>query len=211
MDNEKIRERIRKLLALSKSPNENEAMAAMEKANDLLREIGLTQGDVLYSKEETKGTKRDCPWRMTVLSAVGWLNGCICGFSRQTGSYFFVGPDINVMMSKEMYEYLIRSIERITSQTIRKSASQQFKRSFKYGAAININARIHELGEKARWFDRVEQLAAIDKYCGQLTKHEVGEEKNSKGLVKGYHAASCIGLNRQATGSAPVQIGADVA
>ena len=43
--NEQIKKKIKKLLALSKSPNENEAMAALEKARKLMEENGLSEQD----------------------------------------------------------------------------------------------------------------------------------------------------------------------
>ena len=42
-DLDKIKDRIRKLLALSKSDNENEAMIAMEKANELMAGYNLDE------------------------------------------------------------------------------------------------------------------------------------------------------------------------
>ena len=50
-DLETIRRRVRKLLALSKSPNESEALSALRKANELMAEHRLTQADfAVYTK-----------------------------------------------------------------------------------------------------------------------------------------------------------------
>jgi hypothetical protein len=47
---EGIKRRVKKLLALSKSPNENEAVAALEKARALMGEHRLSEGECLYTR-----------------------------------------------------------------------------------------------------------------------------------------------------------------
>jgi hypothetical protein len=55
---ETVKRRVKKLFALSKSPNENEAMAALEKARTLMEEYRLTEGECLYAEERVPAAKR---------------------------------------------------------------------------------------------------------------------------------------------------------
>jgi hypothetical protein len=55
---EGIKRRVKKLLALPKSPNENEAVAALEKARALMDEYRLTEGECLYTRQSVKAAKR---------------------------------------------------------------------------------------------------------------------------------------------------------
>ena len=48
-DLETIKKRIKKLLALSKSPNENEAMAALQKAQELMEAYHITEAKCVYT------------------------------------------------------------------------------------------------------------------------------------------------------------------
>ena len=54
-----VKHRVKKLLALSKSPNENEAAAALRKANDLMAAYKFTLEQFsAYTETKVKGTKR---------------------------------------------------------------------------------------------------------------------------------------------------------
>ncbi|MBR4598749.1 MAG: DUF2786 domain-containing protein, partial [Treponema sp.] len=54
-----IKSKIKKLLALSKSPNENEAALAMEKATALMAQYRLDESEFSgYTQKSVKSTKR---------------------------------------------------------------------------------------------------------------------------------------------------------
>ena len=55
MANEKIQEKIKKLLALSSSPNEAEAALAMEKAHELLKTYNLSLSQISINEEDDAG------------------------------------------------------------------------------------------------------------------------------------------------------------
>ena len=62
---EKIRDRVQKLLALSRNnPNEHEASAARAQAEKLIQEHGLAGG------------KKELPWKIEILKAVAAKHGC---------------------------------------------------------------------------------------------------------------------------------------
>ena len=62
MENKKILDKIRKCLALSKSPNEHEAAAALRQAQKLMRAHGLTDEDVQISDVNQKQSPGKSPY-----------------------------------------------------------------------------------------------------------------------------------------------------
>ena len=210
MNNETLRKRIKKLFALSRSPNEHEAMAALKKAEMLLKEYSLSKEDVFITHQAVKGTVRHCSWRMILRSAIEWLNGTVSIREVNAGEYIFYGDDMAVTVSCEMYRYLERAIERIAKQSIRKNAKSAFRNAFKLGVARNIHARIMEMGENASWFDRTERRKEIrtfiDKDMEVVNQNVTLLPLSSVGFSKGFNAGNAISLHRQAGGRQVAQI-----
>lgn len=81
---EGIRDRIAKLLALSASPNENEAKAALLKARKLMAEHKLTSAEVLEGRDEQVRevktlidcTKNRDPWAIDLANAIAKSHCC---------------------------------------------------------------------------------------------------------------------------------------
>ena len=71
-----IKGKVRKLLALSKSSNENEAAVALEKANELISKYELDEAALRFESVAVKSTKTFVIWRTVVANAVAWLYGC---------------------------------------------------------------------------------------------------------------------------------------
>lgn len=103
------KEKIKKLLALSKSPNEHEAQSALAKAQQLMAEHKISMAEV-EDKEKRKAnehsagitysTRRD-PWVLR-LSKVISKNYCCESFSRrekgkQTYKLYFCGLNLQVL------------------------------------------------------------------------------------------------------------------
>ena len=97
-----IEERIRKLLALADSPNENEAAAAAEKAQALMLRYGIelatiaaSSGERLTVDEHVLDGKVD-PWRRMLAAAVAHSAGGRVVWApdggRSRGKIFFYGP-----------------------------------------------------------------------------------------------------------------------
>jgi hypothetical protein len=76
MELEKIKDKVRKLLALSTSPNESEAVLALEKAQSLMREYHLAESECLYVRQGVKATKRLSRWRSVLAGGVAPLYYC---------------------------------------------------------------------------------------------------------------------------------------
>ena len=165
---EKIVEKIRKLLALASSPNENEAMSAMEKAQTLLAEHNLNESDVKeeVSKIIIKMTKTDSvPWKRTIAHALASLYFCDYwyGFNykrnpnRAEGhtrydDHKFVGKEHNVDVAIMMFQYLIEAVERLANVGAKKQpyGKNQYLTSFRKTAAGTLSARLRERLRAAR-------------------------------------------------------------
>jgi hypothetical protein len=152
-DAETIKRRVKKLLALSKSPNENEAVAALEKAQTLMDEYRLTEGECLYARERVPATKRLSRWRAVLSGAVAWLYCCARYRSTVTGEIVFYGDSFDAFMAGEMYRYLAKTVDRMARQNIRKNASMKYREKYRLGIACRLAVRIEESGLAAAWAD----------------------------------------------------------
>ena len=147
-----IKNRIKKLLALSKNPNENEAMAALEKVRKLMDEYHLfSECDCLDEQHSAKATKRRSRWRAVLASSVAWLNCCVTYRSSGVGEAVFFGESIDTFIAAEMFLYLSKTTERITKQNIKKSAHRKLREEYKLGVAWRLSKRIYEMGTAGSW------------------------------------------------------------
>jgi ElaB/YqjD/DUF883 family membrane-anchored ribosome-binding protein len=159
-DRAKLLDRIRKLLALSTSSNENEAAAAAEKAQALLAEHNLSMFDVKASDgddmmkdiiiDNTIVTSSH-PWRRPLGSAVAQLYFCTYYYTTRRGSsvniHSFVGADHNVMVAVMMFKYLLETIDRLAQQGARqvpKSEQSPYRVAFRSACTVRLCARIRD-------------------------------------------------------------------
>ncbi len=211
-----LKKKIQKLLALSKSPNENEAMIALEKAHDLMEEYNITESDVtiVETRVRVRG-KHD--WEFDIAHAVSWLNGTAVIHAtfrdanlRNKSEYRFYGTETDVFLTQEMYSYLVKTINRMAKKNIRKNAKRLFIESYKKGIAMNLLGRIFDKGKLYSWANkRDEKLKANRKHAqkiyenwSQNTSPKKKKDKvNKAAFHKGYVAGKNISLNHQTTGS----------
>lgn len=155
-----ILNKVKKLLALSKSPNESEASSALDKAHALLRQYNLELSDI---KEENKygivedvviESKNDSKWRSILLHGIAEANFCkslkVEDFKKTTRK--FVGKSHNIIVAKEMYVYLEHVVERLS-----KKFSGSERGSYKLGISMTLMRRLLALKEK----DQVECTALV--------------------------------------------------
>jgi hypothetical protein len=202
---EGVKRRVKKLLALSNSPNENEAMAALEKARKLMDEHRLSEGECLYTRHSVRGTKRLSRWRSVLSEAVAWLNCCEALRSPAAGEIIFYGEEFDAFMAGEMYRYLSKTIERMAKLNIRKTAGTEYREKYRLGIACRLGLRIHEMGDAASWAPRRgTKLLAVKKAAESEFRIErdsftitgTGSTAFKRGVVDG----NGVSLNRQATG-----------
>jgi len=126
-DMDKVLDKIRKLLALSSSPNEAEAASALTKAHEMLKKHNLSMVD-LKDKTEDGIISFDFGdtghnWRMLVINAIAQVNYCrvvrkiISGQAnlkrRSYETHILVfGKEHNVEAVKVMADYILGAIEK---------------------------------------------------------------------------------------------------
>jgi hypothetical protein len=150
-----IEERIRKLLALADSPNENEAA---EKAQALMLRYGIEMatiaalgGERLAVDEHVVGGKVD-PWRRMLAAAVAHSAGgrvvwAPDGSGRSRGKIFFYGPAGAVGGMVELYRYLkaqliVISAAATAARRERRVHGRTWRNSFLLGAVGRVGQRL---------------------------------------------------------------------
>jgi len=204
MDIDKIKSKVKKLLALSASPNENEAAAAIEKAQRLMDEYNLSKSQCLYGTHSVPATKRLSNWRMVLSNAVAWLYCCET-YRTLKGERIFFGESFEAFMAAEMYRYLSKTIERIAKQNIRKNAKRPYREKYKLGIASRLATRIREMGALASWAPTREHRSlavktALDAETTVETKTVKMAGTGSDAFRRGASAGNAVSINRQTTG-----------
>lgn len=160
MDKETIIDRVRKLLALAESPNENEAMAAAEKAQALLAQYNIEMSEVQQGGSDYdfryvgKYTNSE-PWRRVIACNLAPLYFCEyywsynkvettsrrCGYKRYD-NHTFVGRQHNLEVIVAMFDYLIKAVERMEGEAWVevKARKQSLSRSSFYRSFVNACA-----------------------------------------------------------------------
>lgn len=211
---ESVKRRVKKLIALSKSPNENEAASALRKANDLMADYKLTAEQFSdYTKAKVKGTKRLIRWRVVLANAVENLYATF-HYTDHEGNIVFIGEELDVFMSTEMYKYLVKTTDRMAKQNIRKNAKYKYRQSYRAGIASRLYDRMYELGQQCSWRNPKE-LEAQQKQIAEFVEKQVAiktskknfENANPTAFSKGNNDANGINLSRQMTGSGTRRIG----
>lgn len=152
------KEKIRRLLALAESPNENEAKAALLKARELMARHKLTEKDI-RDAEPQKVTrlltdiicsKRRDPWCIN-LSAIIGENYCCKALrnhnkGHQTQTIGFIGFEDDVALCAEIYKYAVDCVRSEVKRIKRQYAdysSDYIKRqcsSFGFGFIAGLRA-----------------------------------------------------------------------
>ena len=166
-DFELIIDKIRKLIALSKSPNEHEAASAAAKAQALLLEHNIAAATLTEGKSPPGFATDDQyvtwgeNWKGYVCSAIALLYLCryigtpyvVPNSARQIHQHSFVGLPHNAIVAREIARYVVEAIERVAAlhcETIAKHALEAYSESFKLAAAGRIGARVRALINEAK-------------------------------------------------------------
>jgi hypothetical protein len=203
----KILDKVQKLLKLSESPNIEESKLAMEKAHQLLKEHNLSISDIHEKSDLIENSfghsRRIVNWKKSLINAICQYNYCGLLLKGQvhSDSYFALyGREDNIAVTKAMYEYLVNAIERIAKEE-RKNNSYFNLNDFKSGAVITISTRLRDL--------RIEEsdctsLACVSKEAEDfMRKNNPNTQRvslkvhNSSSTNLGFTKADSISLNSQ--------------
>lgn len=207
MTNAEIVEKVKKLLALSESPNESEAATALAKAHTLLESHNLSMGDVIY-KNVNEGAQPFMVANEALPSWIEILTNNIAEFNyctflklntEKAPSYILVGKPINVTVASQLIDYLIKTVNRIA--TNRNESSD----AFKFGMVYSILKRLSEIynpipESKALILNtEKENNDILSKLFGQdIHKDEISPDTSDSGAYfRGWIEGKTVGLNEQ--------------
>jgi hypothetical protein len=222
-----IEERIRKLLALADSPNENEAAAAAEKAQALMLRYGIemavvaaSSGERLEVDEHVVGGKVD-PWRRMLAAAVAGSAGGRVVWApdggRGHGKAFFYGPAGAVGGIVELYRYLEAQLVVIAAAATaarreRRVHGRTWRNSFLLGAVGRLGQRLDarcaatETGDDSRALVLVKSTVdrEIERRHPELQSSSYRASVARSAYQAGSHAGRHVDLgDRRLGGSSP--------
>lgn len=172
-DKDEVIDLIQKCLRLSESPNENEAEAALGKAQELLEKYNLTMEQVRLADDGTPppelisqdiqvgGSK----WRKHLLFYIARNNFCSVVLS-QNGIVYLLGRTPNVAAVLEMANWVMPQLDRMsteeaskikgvyldpvtqTFQRVSTTSKRGFRNDFLWGAIKRIDERLKESRQK---------------------------------------------------------------
>lgn len=202
-----IKERIRKLLALGTSPNENEAKAAVLKAKELMIKNKLTEGDFEDDKarEIVSRTCEDISW--TTDSGRIWYTNickmisenycCVSAWSHQKGgrTYTLVitGMKSDVDVCEEVIKYAIGFVLSATKYLNRrpgysmdpKSTEKSYATGFVAGLEIAFEEQKEEHPEWALVEVKPQEVLDYEKNLGTRNVRTRKTDMNMAAYLKG--------------------------
>lgn len=196
--NSKIIDRLRNLLALanhSRTP-EAEANLAMERAQELMLKHNLTMATLEASgnKSETRTKDRSdlnlmFKWKQNLFKAIAEINFChfrILYRSQARGEniakgYEIIGRQSNVISARNMFEYLISTIERLVINEVGVNPQDRFNKyshSFRLGCSQRLIERL-----KNRHRIRIEEQAREAREANARNRHPAAATANALVVV----------------------------
>ena len=156
MEQNRIIERIRKLLRLSRSANPYEAALAAERVQQMLSEYNLTLESIVEEEAEKarqikRKTRKDLEeWAHILASRTASVFDCNYYHDLNTGETVFIGVGADPEVCGWMYGYLYKTLLRLASEHMRGPArrlrtarsKREARKSFLLGAVAVISHRM---------------------------------------------------------------------
>ncbi len=163
---ERIIRKLKKLLALSASDNENEATLAMIKAEEIMRKHNLSTVDVamdgsgayVQSKDIQGLTKRVQKWERALgisIANIFWGKAITIRFPGKGWKMTFVAGKTDLEIITDLYERLRRTIKRMSGEYVRNNpdpfiSPRTLHNSYRIGMLITISERLQKLKENTQ-------------------------------------------------------------
>lgn len=195
--NDRIIDKIQKLLALSTSSNVNEAATAAALTQELMTRHQIEvadieyhtskDGDVQVENEELVREKSYIPWKVSLAAGIAKANGCSAytqniypgSSTKKLVATRFIGTKSSISVVRYMYAYLVREIDRLASEN-RKGHDRIWLKSFRLGAVAAITTRLVQASKEVAKEATPGALVVIDK-----TTSKVEEACSALGLKEG--------------------------
>jgi hypothetical protein len=185
-DIERIKIKLKKLFALSRSSNANEAAIALEMAQKLMMEHSIKRnevGEFEVIEEDIKGNggQRPPKYETYLTSNIAGAFGCNCAYGWTNGhesesgyifgyfGYTFVGLEHRVQISHFIAEVLLRKLKKARSEYMKqltrvRSKTNKIKRAdeFCLGWAYTVVNKLN------RFTNTQDEQKAIDNYVAKL-------------------------------------------
>jgi hypothetical protein len=215
----KIKEKIKKLLSLSKSPNSNEAASAMALALELMGKynIEVSNGDLLEVAEEeveTGSGQKPPLYEVFLIQAIARGFGCRVAYGwdhfgnhyTSVYSHTFVGIEHRVKVAAFMADVLMRKLKKARRDYIKtlkrvRIRENKIKRadSFCRGWVAMIRSKINDFTNSP------DEEMAIEKYVGNLmwpgnSLKTLDRDGGGDAVTLGYFAASDVKLQHGVEG-----------
>lgn len=158
MSNKRIIEKMKKLLAMTESKNENEALSATRKLHAMLAKHNISI-DSLHTEDNAIGRDSEhqvCrPWKRSVAGAIARLYFCDFYYTKygKKSDYVFVGTESNRIFAIHIFKMVIQVVERtarVESKAIYGKEDCSFVNSFWTGAKNRIVERCEDLMAKGK-------------------------------------------------------------
>lgn len=164
-DNDSIKKKIAKLLAMANDSgaSEAEAQLAMEKAQEYLAEYNLSMEDVEGTLKQEDITDEAFTeqvretWQISLRTATARLYFCKYYYStgvidenyKKATEHNYVGRPHNIAVAKSMTSYLINTIKKLGEEHVAPIAGDKrmlngIRRNFELGCASKVSARVNE-------------------------------------------------------------------
>lgn len=225
MADDKIIDRIQKLLALTQSSNVNEAAAAMAAAQALMTKHELELADIEAAtpgahSDDTVDTdlfreKTFISWKYHLADHLARANGCRVYYTtmiqRASGKQVgvvthYVGSAAGLATIKYMYAYLVREIDRLAGEARGPGVDRAYLRSFRLGASLAIGQRLLEASKQAKVGASGTALAVVDKKAERAQAVIDAKALKERGTTS-VRDASAFSHGRQASESVNISTG----
>ncbi|MDG4949144.1 MULTISPECIES: DUF2786 domain-containing protein [Actinobacillus] len=224
MDNQKLLEKIKKLLALSKSPNIHEATRALEMAQKLMKKHKISRDDVEISENTTEVSfaKRTPVYVHNLVAIIKRAFGCeaylLC---TDKAKAIFFGQEERPEIAAYCFDVLYRKLA-IARKAFTATQSKRLKRStliaradaFCEGWTEGVYRNVkdfamtpEEKGKIERHFQHLKQKFNM----GTNSAREAGDTRERNGDVsrwQGYQAGKKVELNHGVNGKESLKLGA---
>jgi hypothetical protein len=184
---DKIKDKIKKLFALSKSPNANEAAAALEMAQKLMAEYGIIvsiDGEFEIMREEVKGNSGQKPptYEVYLVSEIAKAFGAKTAygfvkddpnqeslFNNYAYGHIFIGIEHRVKIAVFIADVLLRKLKKARRGYMKTLSRVRITKNkiaraddFCLGWAVTVVSKLHE------FTNTPDEQAAIDMYVANL-------------------------------------------
>ncbi len=224
-----IKRKIRRLLALAQSKNENEARAALLKARELMAKYKLRDAELEEAeKQDVKRvltditcSKRRDPWIVRLAAVIGEKHCCrsyrICKRGQQTQTIGFIGFENDIEICTIIFRYatdcIVSEIKRIKKE-YRSYPNNYVKNlcaSYGYGFTAGIQNAFNEQEDKNKneWGLVLATPKAVEDACKDLRYKEftarIQDELTPSYYTKGYTEGKQFDPGRRLTKQAKAQ------